>query len=483
MNPTENTGAQPLNVGSFEIGEMLTKEVSAQEKPESQPLNPDSFEQPSRAKKDAYMRQERIINNLYTEVIRNRDGLEVALDEIDKLETLSTGKELSSTVVGEDESGVNVTRCVKFEKNLVGFVKSGKGEAIIGKRGVVMAWDERAQGYVEQQDPQTPGLREISSEKYKNNMLEAIKNTYGLSDEEVESMKRDMFGEYVGVRADIPPRESVVHEMAVGQLAKLCDLDRFPQTILRKQEGEFLSVQEGASSKIPGERLRGPSEEDLALLLEVPVDQWKDRIGEDAAKNLKRAIDQGAIATELFGFQDLGANNILMNAKTGEMTFIDNSLSFGLLRGKEVKGESVEARAFRSIRSLPLEILKKNPEYKLDQEVRQKLANLQADIFKRDAESPEKQVLEECMKTLFPNLKIAKGQLKEFLGRLNNIVKTGTVAPKNTVDGNWKSSPEETLLEVSQYALDQAKLRKLQEQAVDNFDGDIPEATLKNKAA
>lgn len=451
IEPGEQEGAKPLEASQFEGSSLYSK-----------------------MEKDAFKRQQFIVTELYTDIIREREGLEAALDQIDTLEAMSVGKEVSGFVVGDAESGVNVTRCVTFEKGVVGFAKSGKGEAVLSKGGVIMGWDERAKQYIAKEEINDAGIKEISSERYKANMLSALKESYGLTDEETEKLSKLQFGNYISVRPDIPPRESVVHEMAIGQLAQLCGFKRFPQTILRKQDDEVVSVQEGAKSKIPGEKLKPFNEYELEKLMETPYEKWPEVFGEEAAKELKRSMDEGAIATVLFGFQDLGANNILGNMKTGEMTFIDSSLSFGLLRGKQIKDETVAARAFRSIRSLPLEVYRKNKGMKLNEESLATLKELYKNILTEGRK--EKKMLEDLLKTMCPNLKIAQGQLKEFFLRLKSMVDTGELPAYKELDDKWENSAQETIFSVTQLTIDTARLNRLREQS--EFDGDVPEVSV-----
>lgn len=461
-----NTSVPKLKLKPKEdIGTLLEEEVTKLESSSERetPLDAENFDSSSKYSKidkSMYEYQKRVINTLYTEVVRRNEGLEEALRQIDTVETLMSGKEISREVVGgddpenSDESGVNVTTKRVFEGGVVGFAKSPKGEAVFGKGGYMYKWNEKEKKYISMQGQDVEdidrGIRQMNSEKYDNAFFKSLQEEYGLNDNELAQVRDKIFGEFRSTRVGIAPKESVTREMVVPQLGKLRRFKSFPQTIFRKENDEYVSIQEGAISKNRDEKMEPPNAKDLEVMLKVPYAQWKDHFGEEAAKKLAEAVVEGAMAAEEGGFLDQHPDNMLWNRNTGEVAWIDNSLSFPWLRGKKVEGESVNTRAFRSIRSIAYEILRANPELTASDKQRADADALYKAII---SGGPEKQIIEDAFKTLFPVVKVAQKQLLTYLEKLRYHAKHGRPPEKQALDHNWKNSDQETYFAISDIIL------------------------------
>ncbi|MBI5654167.1 hypothetical protein HZC53_00715 [Candidatus Uhrbacteria bacterium] len=370
-------------------------------------------------------------------MLPQRDLGELAdfVERIETLEALSTREPDRIESVGTP--GMNdIERHVFGERPA--YVKGQNGEALYKiKDGttstvVKLEWDGKRKQWVEKEDPELdPKIQDyiLDTERNRQQYIQDVADYYGIDPSEVPILKARGIPVRIGIEAGSGP----LNEYASSRVDQLLNFGVVPLTVVRESNDgtELRSIQEAAPSKNPDNPTREMSPDDFRDLLTRGPNH-------PAAKSLMHI----AVLHKLRPASDGHIGNVLYDPDAQQFYAIDNGLSGGLSR-QTAAGQRIPVD---NLVSVPLEVVMKFPDWKLDDEAlgnmqklydslvayaelrRQKPGTLE-ESEKMDLEKVEKgkeaRALSDLFRMVYGHDKIADVELGAFLTELKKIIDDG----------------------------------------------------------
>jgi hypothetical protein len=395
------------------------------------------------------------------------------------LEGLRSGVKLKGERLGK--ASANLTERQEVEgpegKVLTLIAKPQKGETSLDREGYVTKWDSEIKAYKRASSKPIETFRVIGSEEHLESMAKALAKQIGVPAEEYPSFKAAMQKERQGIRADIPVDGLPARETAVSRLDMMLNFGIVPPTAMRAEMGEaakpgatgsiedLASVQQFVEASDAKQPPREAHFSEFKKLVDLPPDQWSEALGvKSQSGEPQGSLTKMACLDWLAGTQDRHFENMLVDPASGKFHAIDNGLSFGAARGAEMTDDvGKKSEQFRMLRSIPLELIQKNPSLALDDETRAQLKKTYDGVIKG---GPEKAAVEAMFKMLFEDKRIAKKQMQDFLSRMIHLSNNGR-PPELVTSKEWSTKSGEKIYPVwdsmkEEYAKKEEKARARQ---------------------
>ncbi len=423
-----------------------------------------------RSRKTMFDRIRAVDTAIFTKIDVDPGNVFNRVSQIEALESLAMGKQKERKRLGD--AGVNAIMRMKIERDgggeIVGFMKQKSGEAYFDKDGTPLIYSVSDDQYFRNEGVDVdPGQRAIaqqwSSDSFKQEYAVQMAKAYGVPPEEFEAYKTSLEVDRFGPRIDIPPEGFIAREVAMSRIDMLCEFDVIPPTAARKIDRlvadghggtkiveDIASVQEGVSSTSEENPARYLSAKEFEAMNKNNASEWSDTIGIKYTEEERKKLEQDGRLPEpqesmarlatldwLMGSQDRHFENMFIDPVSGKVTGIDNGLHSGRARdlvikhgreeyaiedGKRIKRKSDPTEGMRQLRSIPLEILGQRPELKLGPKDQEKMGKIYKDIM---SGGPQKEVIEQVYKMMFPDRREARVQMGKFIARLKYIADHG----------------------------------------------------------
>lgn len=391
---------------------------------------------------------------------RGVESLEQLIDTIDTIETLRYGKELSRKMVGvEGALNVNAVTRRTYEGTppRTAYVKAESGESSYGANEAGSAWVKKTRRWNEDSrqfstietdlddaDRQILGFMVKNQQKFR----EDIAKYYGVAADELP-IKPNEFSYRIGVESGT----GHLREYATSRISELFNLHAVPLTAVRTEtdRSELASVQEAVKATDPENPPRPMDKE----LFDELVAQGPQHPGAKSLMNI-------ACLDYLIRNLDRHHENILYDPESKAFQGIDHGLAFGLSATEQLTDTDNQPVGWDRIRSVPLEIIQKYPDWTLDEETRgslKKVFDAIVDYTKRretrtgaEAPSPttegfEAKFLTKLFRTVYKNEQIASKEINAFALRLKTLIEKGRppedLALLEIADELWPTQAEE----------------------------------------
>lgn len=361
------------------------------------------------------------------------------IERIETLEALSLREPDRTESVGEP--GVNdIERHIFGERQA--YVKGQTGEALYKiKEGttstvVKLEWDKKRKQWVERENPDLSieALAHYAdTDEKREQYINEVADFYGIPPSEVPILKAKGMPVRIGIEAGRGP----INEYGVSRVDQLLNFGVVPLTVIRESEdgNDLRSIQEAVPSADPDNRTR-----------EMTPDDFKDLLLLGPAHPGAKSFMRIAALHELVGASDGHVGNVLYDPVAEKFYAIDNGLSFGLSR-QMADGHRLP---IDSLISIPLEVVAKFKDWKLDDEAIENMRQLydslanyadlrrqQPDTLEgmemKDREKVEKgkeaRALSDLFKLVFGHDKIADVELGSFLVKLKKMIENGRPSP------------------------------------------------------
>lgn len=449
--------------------ELITQESSIETRPKTEKPAVMAPSAEKTVRKNVLDRQKKIDEILVQQIGAEKGEVSELIERVEAVETLSFGKMIERKRMGD--GSVNAVMRVKLESEqgeMTAFMKQRSGEAYFDMDGTPLVYSIADDKYFrneneEVDEDQSFIARQWSSEAFQNEYAIQMAKQYGIPAQDFETYKASLRPERFGPRVDIPPDGFIPREVAMSRMDMLCGFDVIPPTSAREidrmvqdeQMGtrvvkDLASVQKGVESTDPKRPARYLHAEEFEAFLSQPPSEWHKTMGIEYEPEVLEQMKKEGRLTEpqesmsrlatldwLMGSQDRHFENMFIDPATGKMKGIDNGLHSGRARGlkiahgpeewtmepgKNTKEKSDPTASIRQLRSIPLEIMLEQSNLRLSPRDQSQMKKIYDGML---AGGPEKEVIEQTYKMMFPDIREARVQMLQFISRLKYIVDHG----------------------------------------------------------